>query len=90
MCCQRGERSFVKNYYFSRKSPWYQGTCFLDGPRKFSAICSSIAMYVNDLRNNETVIVHTPSHLKAVTSEKLGTGYTHLHASSYTMRVLYY
>ena len=42
--------------------------CSLDGPREFSAICSLIAMYVNDFRNNETVIV---------TSEKVGTGYTY-------------
>ena len=42
--------------------------CSLDGPREFSAICSLVAMYVNDFRNNETVIM---------TSEKVGTGYTY-------------
>ena len=60
--------SFVRNYYFPRNFSWYQGICSLDGPRKFSALCSLIAMCVNDLRNNETVIV---------TSEKIDTGYTY-------------
>ena len=53
-----------------------------NGPRKFSAIYSLIAMNVNDLRNIGSLIamyVHDLRNKEAVTvtSEKLGTGYNY-------------